>query len=181
MIKRIESGLAAMLVAIVMSGVTAAQPVRLTDAQVVAIYVQVNSFDIETALLGQRVGSTDSVRALAAHVAADHLGVRKSILELARSEGISIELPAFRAEAQLEHDAVMARLAALKGREFDRAFLAHDIAFHKAAIEAVRTLLIPNTTNARLKQHFETVLPAFEGHLASTEAVAGGRPFKHGK
>ena len=171
---------AAIAFGVVLASPAAAQAPALTDSQIVAIYAQVNSFDIETALLAERKGCTDQVRSLAHHIGADHLAVRKAILELAAAQGIGYDLPPARVEAQRGHDAVMARLSTLKCDAFDAAFLEHDVAFHTAAIEAVRTILLPNTKNPELKKHFTAIVPAFEGHLASTKAVKAGKPLpKH--
>ena len=92
----------------------------LTDGEVVAVYAQVNSFDIEAALLGASRGKAPSVRALAAMVAGDHLGVRRAVNALARDAGITLSLPADRAAAAAEHDARMAKLITLSGGDFDR-------------------------------------------------------------
>ena len=48
----------------------------LDDAQILGIYIQVNSFDIETALLGRGLGYSVGVRNIAEHVSTDHLAVR---------------------------------------------------------------------------------------------------------
>src|SRR6266702_2033120 len=65
----------------------------LSDAQIVGIYIQVNGFDIDTALLGRSQASSEAVRRLAEHVAADHLGVRQAIYAIAEKCGASPVLP----------------------------------------------------------------------------------------
>ena len=149
-----------------------AGPASLSDAQILGIYTQVNSFDIETALLGKSKGCSKGVKHLAMHLSTDHLAVRKAVLELAKQEGIDYVLPAARIDEQIQHNEVMAKLSALTCPEFDNAFLKHDVAFHTAAIDAVKNILIPNTQNQALKNHFLAVLPAFEKHLSMTKAAA---------
>lgn len=63
-------------------------------------------------------------------------------------------------------------LSALEGSAFDIAYLRHELAFHTSAIEAVRKALKPSATCPELRAHFEQVLPAFEHHLAETQALA---------
>ena len=71
----------------------------LDDGAIIAIYNQVNSFDIETALLGQVMGHSPDVRALGKMVSSDHTGVRKAAHELAGKIGVELTLPAARMEA----------------------------------------------------------------------------------
>jgi putative membrane protein len=144
----------------------------LSDGEIVAIYDQVNSFDIETALLGAARAKSPSVRALAAAVARDHIGVRNAASALARKAGISPMLPSERFAAASDHDALMEDLLARSGADFDRAYISNELAFHRAAIEAVQSVLLAQAHDAALQAHFRDVLPHFEHHLAETERVA---------
>lgn len=59
----------------------------------------------------------------------------------------------------------MKKLGGLKGAEFDKAWLDHEIAYHQAVIDAVTKTLLPATKNADLKAFEEKIAPAFVGHL----------------
>jgi putative membrane protein len=141
------------------------------DAQILGIYIQVNTFDVETALLGQSQGGA-AVRDLAAHVASDHLGVRQAAWALATQCGVTPSLPASRASNASEHDAKLKSLLLLRGDAFDRAYVRHEVAFHHAAIDAVRGMLLPAAKCPALQAHLQQVLPAFEQHLEHTEMLA---------
>jgi len=143
----------------------------LSDAQIAGIYIQVNGFDIDTALLGRSQASSDAVRSLAEHVAADHIGVRQAAYAVAEKCGSSPILPVERNAAAIDHDKTLAKLLALKGPEFDKAYVEHEVAFHRAAIEAVKTVLLPAAKCPELQAHLRSVLPAFEHHLLQTEAL----------
>jgi putative membrane protein len=67
-----------------------------------------------------------------------------------------------------------AQLAKLSGKAFDRAYVANEVAFHKAVNGALGTLLIPSATNGELKSLLETGLKLFEGHEQHAEHVAAG-------
>lgn len=163
--------LAAAAIAVAFSS-GAAHAQSLKDAEIVAIYAQVNGFDIETALLGQSRGASAKVRDLAHHVAADHLVVRQGVHSLAQECGVQPLLPAARDPAAAEHDDAMIALSGKSGPDFDRAFLSHEAAFHRSAIDAVKTLLLPQTTCPQLQAYLREFLPAFEQHLAETEKLA---------
>lgn len=144
----------------------------LSDAEVLGIYIQVNGFDVETALLARAQASSNDVRTLATHVSADHMGVRQAAFDLAAKCNVSPVLPASRVAAALEHGKAMTQLSALTGAEFDKSYLLREVAFHRSAIDAVRNALLPSVTCAAIKTHFNAVLPAFEHHLAETETLA---------
>jgi putative membrane protein len=150
----------------------AASPAPLGDAQILGIYIQVNAFDIETALLGRANAGADAERQLADRVATDHAGVRQVAFALGTTCKVTPSTPAERNAAAAEHAQVIMRLEALKGAAFDKAYLQHEVAFHRAAIAAVRGTLLPAASCADLKAHLKTVLPAFEEHLAHTERLA---------
>ena len=159
---------ATMLVSL--SGV--AQAGKLDDAAILAIYNQVNSIDIETALLGELMGHSQDVRTLAKMVANDHTGVRQAAHNLSLNIGVTPDLPANRATAAQAHYKTIADLRTKSGPDFDRTYLLHEIAFHDAAMNAVRNVLLPAAKSPELKAHFESVLPHFEHHLAETIRVA---------
>jgi putative membrane protein len=149
-----------------------AAPPAMTDAQVLAVYIQVNSFDVETALLGRAQASSSAVRDLAAQVASDHMGVRQAAFGLAAACKVSPVLPGSRDAAAQDHARTLSKLATLKGAEFDKAYMEHEVAFHRSAIDAVKQVLQPSSTCPALKAHFREILPALEHHLTVTEGVA---------
>jgi putative membrane protein len=144
----------------------------LDDASIIAIYNQVNSMDIETALIGQIMGHSSEVRGLAKMVSQDHSGVRQAVHALAKEIGVIPTLPAARASAAKNHYDVIANLRSQSNKAFDSAYLKHEIAFHQAAISAVKQLLLPSAQSPKLKEHFRQVLPHFEHHLNETIRIA---------
>jgi putative membrane protein len=65
----------------------------------------------------------------------------------------------------------MKKLNGLSGVAFDRAFLQHEVAFHKAVIDAVNTTLMPAIQNAEVKAMVAKVAPAFQGHMLAAQAM----------
>src|SRR6185295_18165630 len=72
---------------------------RLDDGQVLAIYDQTNTFDIETGRLGSARGASEEVRALGRMVVTDHTAVRDLASRLGAKLGITPRLPPARAAA----------------------------------------------------------------------------------
>lgn len=171
--KKLSKSIAAIIPVILIGGTCGdARAAEPADGEIIGIYIQVNGFDIETALLGRAQASSAEARKLAEHVAADHLAVRQSAYALAEKCGVAPVLPSARAAAAADHDKAMTKLLALKGAAFDQAYAAHEVAFHSAAIDAVKTALLPAAKCGELRAHFKEVLPAFEHHLSMTQELA---------
>ena len=56
-------------------------------------------------------------------------------------------------------------LRSKSGKAFDKAYIDNEVAYHKAVIAAVESLLIPETENQELKTLLENVVPALKTHL----------------
>ena len=142
-----------------------------SDADLFAAYDQVNTADIEVARLGAIKGSTEALRTLAAMVLHDHTMVRQIARDMAGSLKIAYEVPTDN-ELAKSHAEVIARLSKLEGPAFDRAYLAHELPFHLAAVKAVREILIPQAKSPKLRAHLNSVLPHFEMHIDATRSTA---------
>ena len=137
---------------------------KLDDATIVAIFDAANTADIETGDLAATRGASKEVRAFGEMLSRDHKKVRQMGRDLAAKLGVTPTPPANDQGAR-DHAAAMKKLSALKGADFDRAFLQHEADFHQAVIQAVQTTLLPAIQNAELKDLVVKVAPAFEGHM----------------
>jgi putative membrane protein len=140
----------------------------LNDATIVAIFDEANTADIETGQLAVKKGSTKEVRDFGAMLARDHSVVRQQGRDLAKKLGVTPTAPK-PDQGALDHAAAMKQLRALSGPAFDKAFLAHEVAFHKAVIDAVTTTLLPAIQNADLKALVVKVAPAFQAHMLAAQ------------
>ena len=143
----------------------AAAPPALDDPTIVAIFDAANTADIETGKLAAKKGRSKAVREFGAMLAHDHTVVRRLGRDLATRLNVTPTPPADDASAKAHADA-MAKLRALSGDEFDKAFLDHEVAFHRGVIDAVGTTLMPAIQNSELKALVEKVAPNFEAHRA---------------
>ena len=148
----------------------AAQGAALDDATIVAIFDAANTADIETGALAEKRGSTKEVRDFGAMLARDHEMVRQQGRDLAAKLGVTPTPPKDDQSAK-DHAAAMARLRSLKGAEFDRAFLQHEVAFHQAVIDAINGTLLPAIQNEELKALVVKVAPAFQAHMIMAQQM----------
>ena len=142
----------------------------LDDATIVAIYDAANTADIETGGLGAKRGSTQAIRDYGAMLVLAHTAARQQGRDLAKTLGVTPTPPKDDASGA-QHAAAMKSLRALSGKAFDRAFLEHEVAYHKAVIGAVQSTLLPAIQNAKLKALVMQVAPVFVNHQAAAEQL----------
>jgi putative membrane protein len=150
-----------------------AAPPKLSDPEVAHVAVTANSIDVDLAKLAQsRTGNPD-VKQFATTMITDHSAVNAQATALATKLGVT---PKDNAVSQsLVKGAADARAAIepLKGKAFDKAYIDREVAYHEAVIDALDKVLVPNTSNAELKQLLVDVRPAFEAHLAHAKKLQG--------
>lgn len=152
---------AASLLAILPSTSQAQSP---TDANIVAIFDAANTADIESSGLAVNRTKNKEVRELAQSFVDAHQSVRQQGRDLAKKLGVVPVLPP-NDQGAPQHATAMSALRSASAKDFDRAFLDQEIAFHQAVIDAVTKALLPAIQNAELKAFVEKVAPAFVGHL----------------
>lgn len=142
-----------------------------TDAQIAAIVVTANQVDIDAGKLAQQKGSSDDVKAFAQTMVRDHTGVNQAAADLVHKLNVTPEPNATSASLKQGGDENLAKLRALNGKAFDKAYVDHEVAYHQAVLDAMDKTLIPDAKNAELKALLVKVRPAFVAHLSHAKAL----------
>jgi putative membrane protein len=148
--------------------VRAQQGAKLDDPTIVAIFDAANTWDIETGALAQKKGTTKDVREFGAMLVRDHTTVRQQGRDLAKKLGVTPTPPKNFGMAK-DHASAMKALKGASGKAFDRAFLTHEVAYHKAVLDAVTTTLLPALQNQEAKDLVTKVGPAFKAHMDAAQ------------
>ena len=159
----------ATLVVFTPSGATA-QNAKLDDPTIIAIFDAANSWDMETGAIAARKGTSKQVREFGAMLARDHAVVRQQGRDLVKKLGVRPTPPTDFALAR-SHAAALRTLDARRGKPFDRAFLEHEVAFHKAVLDAINTSLLPALKNEEARALVTKVAPAFQAHMLAAQAL----------
>jgi putative membrane protein len=101
----------------------------------------------------------------------DHTGVNKQAVELATKLKVTPEDNPTSQSLKSGGEKNIANLKSLKGDAFDKAYIANEIAYHQAVIDALDKTLIPNAKNDELKSLMVKVRPAFVAHLEHAKKV----------
>ena len=143
----------------------------LDDSVIVGIFDAANTWDIATGSLAATRAARQDVKDFGAMLARDHKFVRDSARKLAAKVNVApVAVPAD-FPLKVAHEAAMKTLSALSGPAFDKAFLEHEVAYHKAVGDALNKSLLPAMKSPELKAFVTQVAPAFAAHQLAAETL----------
>ncbi len=159
--------------ALMCGGATAAYAdTPLNDAQIAHIAYTAGQIDIDAAKQALSKSTNKAVRSFAEEMVRDHGAVNVKALALVKKLGVTPEANSTSAALTKQATAERAKLAQLKGAAFSKAYVANEIAYHKAVNAELRGTLIPDAKNAELKTLLETGLTLFTEHQTHAEHLS---------
>jgi putative membrane protein len=165
--------LSAAIAAVSLLGGTAfAQGAKPTDPQIAHIAYTAGVIDITAAKQALKKSKNKEVKTFAEDMVRDHEAVNKKALALVKKLKVTPEDNDTSKTLSKQAADKLAELAKLKGADYDKAYVANEVAYHKAVDNALETTLIPSASNAELKSLLQTGLKIFEGHEQHAEHVA---------
>jgi putative membrane protein len=168
-VKKAGSAVLALLSTFVLGAMAYAQ--APTDPQIVGIVQTANRIDINQAKLALRKSTNAQVKEFANQMISDHTSLEKSVRDLAMKLGVKEETSGTAKQLKQQALEESKKLSGMKGKEFDREYAAHEIAYHQAVIDAATTTLIPNAKNAELKSALQGAAPLLQGHLQHAQQL----------
>jgi putative membrane protein len=163
---------AAIAAAGLLSGAAFAEGSKPTDPQIAHIAYTAGVIDVAAAKQALAKTSNKDVKEFAENMVRDHEAVNKQALDLVKKLKVTPEDNDTSKSLSKNAAAKLDELAKLKGADFDKAYVANEVAYHKAVDGALETLLIPSASNAELKGLLQTGLKIFQGHEQHAEHVA---------
>lgn len=145
--------------------------VKLSDAEIASVAVTANQIDIEYAQIAQKKSRNADVIQFAETMGKDHQSVIDQAVALAQKLGVTPKDNATTRSFIAQSAKTKAMLNSKKGKAFDKAYIDNEVAYHKAAIKEVETVLIPDATNNELKSLLLSALPLFKTHLEHAEMI----------
>ena len=157
--------LAAGLAAASAFAIASAQDKGPTDPQIAGIVVAANKIDVDAGKIAKSRSKNKEVQQFAQQMITDHTAVNKQAAALAKK--LHVKPAESDTSKSLKSGAKEneANLKKLKGADFDKAYVDHEVAYHEQVLGAIDKVLIPNAKNAELKGLIEKVRPAIQAHL----------------
>ena len=143
-----------------------------SDPQIAHIAYTAGEIDIKAAKLALKKSKNKEVVAFAKDMERDHEAVNKQALDLVKKLNVTPEDNDTSKTLTKNAADKRAELAKLSGAAFDKAYVANEVAYHKAVNNALETQLIPSASNGELKSLLQTGLKIFQGHQQHAEHVA---------
>lgn len=144
---------------------------KLSDPEVASVAVTANQIDITYAAIAIEKSKNKDVLNFAKTMTDDHKAIIAQAVALATKLGVTPQDNAVSQKLLADAETMKKALKAKKGKAFDKAYIDNEVAYHKAVIGAVETLLIPETENQELKDLLITVLPALKVHLEHAQML----------
>jgi putative membrane protein len=136
-----------------------------SDPQIAHIVVTANQIDIDAGKLAKSKSKNKEVDKFAQQMITDHSAVNKQAVALAKKLKVKPEDNDTSKSLMKGAKDETAKLKKLKGKEFDKEYVDHEVAYHQAVLDAIDKTLIPSAKNAELKDLIEKVRPAIAAHL----------------
>ena len=143
----------------------------VTDPQIASIVVTANQVDIDAGKLAAERSTNAEIKKFGTLMVTDHTGVNKAAVELVTRLKVTPQDNPTSQSLKAGGDKNLAHLKTLSGAAFDKAYVAQEVAYHTAVLEAVDKTLIPNASNADLKALLVKVRPAFVAHLEHAKKI----------
>src|SRR6195952_1682399 len=147
-----------------LTGAALAQGAKPTDPQIAHIAYTAGVLDITAAKQAISKASNKDVKAFAEDMVRDHEAVNRQALDLVKKLKVTPEDNDTSKTLSKQAADKLAELGKLSGPAYDKAYVANEVAYHKAVNGALETLLIPSASNAELKSLLQTGLKIFQGH-----------------
>ncbi|WP_314952405.1 DUF4142 domain-containing protein [Bradyrhizobium cosmicum] len=163
---------AAIAAVALLSSPALAQGAKPSDPQIAHIAYTAGVIDINAAKQAQKKARNKDVKAFAEDMLRDHEAVNKQALALVKKLNVTPEDNDTSKALSKQASEKLAELDKLDGAAFDKAYVANEVAYHKAVNTALETQLIPSASNAELKSLLQTGLKIFQGHQQHAEHVA---------
>lgn len=154
---------------------TAAHADGPTDPQIAHIAYTAGQIDVAAAEQALKKSKNKEVRDFAETMKRDHTAVNEKALALVKKLGVKPEANATSQSLASGAKAKEAELAKLDGAEFDRAYIANEIAFHRTVNGALKETLIPAADDEELKALLEAGLVLFGEHQKHAEHLSGSK------
>ena len=145
---------------------------KLTDPEIASVAVTANQIDVNYGKIAVKKSSNADIKKFAETMIRDHNGVIKQAVALATKLHVTPLTNATTKSLLAGEKTTTKMLNSKKGKAFDKAYADNEVAYHEAVIGAIKTTLIPDCSNAELKELLTSVMPVLEHHLHMAKEMA---------
>ncbi len=143
----------------------------MSDLEFAHIAYTADNIDIRYAHLALALSNNPDVHEFANTMIRDHTAVNEAALALLAKLGASAQDNAVSQTLNTNAEEIIDGFVKLRGAEFDAAYAANELAYHKAVNELVENTMIPNIDNGEVRDLFVQGLEIFKAHEHHAEKM----------
>lgn len=172
-LKSITGWAASVLACVAIFSVTASAQSKpqLTDPEIASVVLVANKIDVNYGRIALKKTKNKDVLHFANTMIKDHGSLIKATEALAKKLHVTPKNNALSESLLKGERTTTAKFSRLKGNAFAKAYIDNEVAYHKAVIDAVKTILIPEAQNAELKKTLISVTPLLEHHYQMAQEI----------
>ena len=144
---------------------------KLTDPEIASVAVVANQNDISFATIAKTKSTNKDILQFAQTMATDHQSVIDQAVALVKKLNVTPKDNAVSKKLLSNAENTKKTLSSKSGDAFNKAYIENEVAYHKAVIDEVQNVLIPDATNAELIALLQKVLPILKSHLEHAEMI----------
>ena len=152
-------------------------PIPTDENEYLSTLHHANQMEVQLGQLAQQKGVSKGVKDYGAKLMKDHQQADEKLMTYAQKKNLQLGEPKvdndFKKTMKSAMDAEMAKLQALEGPAFDRAFLAHMVGHHDADIAKVMAGQQQFASNTELKKELDSLLPTLKQHRQQAHRLLG--------
>lgn len=143
----------------------------MNDLEFAHIAYTADNIDIRYAHLALALSTNPDIHAFANTMIRDHTAVNEAALGLLEKLGATAQGNAFSDTLNANAEKIIDDFSKIRGAEFDAAYAANELAYHKAVNDLVENTMIPNIDNDEVKALFQQGLDIFKVHENHAEMM----------
>lgn len=142
-----------------------------TNAELLGFINAYNDAEVEVGRMAETKATDPQLRAFARRIVGEHGALKTELTNAARQGSVTPTMPAADEGLREDHREGMRDLQGkAKGKEFDEAFLEHEIAMHKKVLDEVEDALGRNR-NPEIRPVLERARDGLRAHLTAAEEL----------
>jgi putative membrane protein len=148
-----------------------APTMTMSDEQIAAITDAANNGEIEQAKIAQKNAKNARVKKFAAMMITDHTQAKQKQKKLLGKLNVTPATSAMASQLETEGQQKLEEIKALKGAEFDRAYIDAQVEAHQKVLDAFDKQLIPQAKNTDFKALLSEIRPKIAAHLEEAKEI----------
>ncbi len=161
----------ALALALTSTQATAQDVADMNDLEFAHIAYTADNIDIRYAHLALALSTNPDIHAFANTMIRDHTAVNEAALGLLEKLGATAQENALSQTLNANAEEIINSFVKLRGSDFDAAYAANELAYHRAVNDLVENTMIPNIDNAEVKALFQQGLEIFKAHEGHAEMM----------